>query len=85
MRRTTVIGVSFALICIALPAAGKRPITFEDTMKMQQISDPQISPDGRSIAYVQTTVDFEANKKVGHIWLKPAGGGEPRQLTFGDG
>jgi dipeptidyl aminopeptidase/acylaminoacyl peptidase len=85
MRRTTVIGILFTLICIALPAAGKRPITFEDMMKMQQISDPQVSPDGRWVAYTQTSVDLEANKKTGHIWLIPTAGGEPRQLTFGDG
>ncbi len=63
----------------------RRPITFEDLMKVQRISDPQVSPDGRWVAYVQTTVDVEANKKTGHIWLVSFKGGESRQLTRGEG
>jgi dipeptidyl aminopeptidase/acylaminoacyl peptidase len=85
MRGAITLGFLLALMSTTQPAAAKRPITFDDLMKMQQISDPQISPDGLSIAYVQTTVDFDANKKVGHIWLISIEGGEPRQLTRGDG
>src|SRR2546425_13347962 len=62
------------------PAFAKRPITFEDLMKVQRISDPQVSPDGRWIAYVQVTADLEANKKTGHISLVPADGVGARQL-----
>lgn len=66
-------------------ANAKRPITFDDMMKVQRISDPQVSPDGRWVAYVQGAVDFEANKVVNHIWLISRGGGEPQQLTNGEG
>jgi dipeptidyl aminopeptidase/acylaminoacyl peptidase len=77
------------LIVVMLSAASlaqaKRPVTFEDLMKAQRISDPQVSPDGRWVAYVQKTVDFGANKISGHIWLVSTDGGEPRQLTRGEG
>ncbi|HUU14864.1 MAG TPA: S9 family peptidase [Terriglobia bacterium] len=79
---------SFALIVILMPAAvahAKRPITFEDLMKVQRISDPQVSPDGRWVAYVQGSVDLEANKTRRHIWLVTSDGGERRQLTRGEG
>ncbi len=66
-------------------ANAKRPITFDDLMKVQRISDPQVSPDGRWVAYVRGAVDFEANKVVNHIWLISTEGGEPKQLTAGDG
>ena len=66
-------------------ANAKRPITFDDLMKLQRISDPQVSPSGRWIAYVQGAVDFEANKTASHIWLAPATGGAAKQLTAGDG
>jgi dipeptidyl aminopeptidase/acylaminoacyl peptidase len=69
MRGTITIGFLIALMTTTTPAAARRPITFEDLMKIHQISDPQPSPDGRWVAYVQTDVDLEANKKVGHIWL----------------
>jgi Tol biopolymer transport system component len=54
-------------------------------MKVQRISDPQVSPDGHWVAYVQGAVDFEANKVVNHIWLISTAGGEPKQLTNGEG
>lgn len=73
------------LLAIAGTASAKRPMTFEDLEKVARISDPQVSPDGSWVAYVQTTVDVEANKSTSHIWLVPPGGGEPRQLTQGEG
>ena len=75
-------------LCVLLGgnvANAKRPITFDDLMKMQRISDPQVSPDGRWAAYVQGAVDLEANKVVNHIWLIRIEGGDPKQLTTGDG
>jgi dipeptidyl aminopeptidase/acylaminoacyl peptidase len=84
MFRRIHLAVIFAL-GIAAAAYAKRPITFEDLMKIQRISEPQVSPDGRWVAYVQGTVDLAANKTTRHIWVVPAEGGEPRQLTRGDG
>jgi dipeptidyl aminopeptidase/acylaminoacyl peptidase len=76
----------FLLILAIVPVAlAKRPITFEDLTKIQRISDPQVSPDGRWVAYVQGAVDLEANKTIRHLWLVPTEGGEPRQLTRGEG
>jgi dipeptidyl aminopeptidase/acylaminoacyl peptidase len=49
------------------------------------VSDPQISPDGKTIAFVQTTPDLEGDKYRSHIWLVPAAGiTSPRQFTFGE-
>ncbi len=60
-------------------------MTYEDLAKVQRISDPQLSPDGKWIAYEVGVVDLAANKTVRHIWVVSAEGGEPRQLTRGDG
>jgi|RhiMetdeSRZDD1v2_1073273.scaffolds.fasta_scaffold177821_3 hypothetical protein len=62
-----------------------RSITFEDLMKVQRLSDIQISSDGEQIVYVQTAVNLETNKKVGHLWTATTHRGQPRQLTRGDG
>src|SRR5438093_4480692 len=81
----------FALAVVIMAAAvpraaqSKHPISFEDLMKIQRISDIQVSPDSRWIAYVLTTVDLKANKKTGHLWKVPTQGGSPLQLTRGDG
>jgi len=85
MRRlvglATVLLSAAAILAAAASACAKRPMTFEDMMKIERISDPQISPDGKWIAYVDTSVDLASNHAAGHIWLVPAEGGEPRQLT----
>jgi dipeptidyl aminopeptidase/acylaminoacyl peptidase len=85
MKTLMMMGVILFLILGGNVAEAKRPMTFDDLMKVQRISDPQVSPDGRWVAYVQGTVDFEANKVVKHIWLIRSDGGEPKQLTTGDG
>ena len=73
------------VLVAATQAVAKRPITFEDLAKIHRISDPQVSPDGKWVAYVQGDVDLEANKTTRHIWLVPADGGGPQQLTRADG
>ena len=85
MKTFLMMGVTLFLVLGGNVAEAKRPMTFDDLMKVQRISDPQVSPDGRWIAYVQGAVDFEANKVVKHIWLVRAEGGEPKQLTTGTG
>jgi dipeptidyl aminopeptidase/acylaminoacyl peptidase len=59
----------------------KRAITVDDLLAMHRISDPQISPDGKWVAYTVATPDKDANRLMRNIWLVPAAGGEPRQLT----
>src|SRR5438094_3642457 len=77
-------GLAALSVCPA-PASAKRAIQFEDLMKVQRISDPQVSPDGHWVAYVETSVDLAANKKASHIWVVPAEGGPGKQLTWGEG
>jgi len=62
-------------------APEKRAITFQDMISMHRISDPQISPDGKWVAYSVATPDLEANKSSRDIWIAPVAGGESRQLT----
>jgi dipeptidyl aminopeptidase/acylaminoacyl peptidase len=79
---------AFMFALAAEAASGKRTITFEDLMKVQRLSEPRVSPNGLWIAYVNTVVDLESNKKTGHIWLAPVAAvadHSPRQLTYGDG
>ncbi len=71
----------FAL-CSPLFAQTKRVMEIDDLYRAKRISDPQISPDGKWIAYVIAAVNKEANNSNSDIWLIPSSGGEARQLTF---
>src|SRR6185437_6648478 len=75
------LAASLALICLAYAAPchaqePKRAITFDDLISMHRVSDPQISPDGKWIAYVVSTPDMKANHSFSNIWVVPATGGD---------
>ncbi|MBI3538186.1 MAG: S9 family peptidase [Chloroflexi bacterium] len=64
----------------------KRPIAIDDLFKIKLLGDPQISPDGKTIAFVQTTTDYDADKYQSHLWLVPSDASAPPiQFTFGAG
>ena len=61
--------------------ADRHPFTARDLVTMARLSDPQVSPDGESVAYVLRTTDMEANKGRTDLWLVALDGSEPRRLT----
>jgi dipeptidyl aminopeptidase/acylaminoacyl peptidase len=66
----------------AMRAQTRRGITPEDYFAFKFISDPRISPDGKTIAYVLTTIDQKKNRRESSIWLIPADGSSaPRRLS----
>lgn len=77
-----IVGLFLALTARA-QTPSRRAITFKDLISMQRVDDPQISPDGKWVAYTVATPDLDANRTLSNIWLVPAEGGEARQLTRG--
>ncbi len=69
-----------ALCCLPL-AAQKKPFDAEALWKLNRISDPQLSPDGKNVAFVVESPDVEANTRPRDIYVIPAGGGEARKVT----
>lgn len=64
----------------------RRPIAIDDLYNVTLVADPNISPDGRWIAYVATTVDREGNGYRSNIWMVDAAGGDaPLRFTSGSG
>lgn len=79
------LGIALCLLAVTTAAQAKHPIAYEDLAKIQRISDPQVSPDGKWIAYAVGVVNLAANQTLSHIWVVSADGRESRQLTRGDG
>ena len=61
--------------------SAKRPITFDDMIKMHRVAEPQISPDGKWVAYSVATPDMDANRNASNVWMVSTAGGAPQQLT----
>ena len=73
--------IYFLLAFAGVAHAQKAPFDANAMMALKRLADPQISPDGRLVAFSATTVDVAANKKPTQIWIVPIDGGTPRQIT----
>jgi dipeptidyl aminopeptidase/acylaminoacyl peptidase len=60
------LAAGFVPLARAAPAA---PFTVEDLVMLKRVSDPEVSPDGRRVAYVQRETDLAANKGRTSLWL----------------
>jgi dipeptidyl aminopeptidase/acylaminoacyl peptidase len=65
-------------------AQEKRLRTFVDSIEQPVLSDPQLSPDGKQVAFVINRADWKANRQISHIFRINAGGTGQVQLTFGE-
>ncbi len=66
-------------------ALERHPITFDDLFGFGRVSDPQISPNGKMVAFTVTSYDKEENTSNSDIWLVPVEGGTVKKLTNGPG
>jgi len=58
-------------------------MTINDLLTAVRVSDPQISPDGKLVAFVRTTTDLTTGKRNADIWVVPADGSAPPRLLVG--
>ncbi len=65
----------------AQPAGPTHPFSVRDMLAMDRITDPQVSPDGKTIAFVVRRTDLEANCGRTDLWLVSADGTGLRRLT----
>ncbi len=72
----------FALLTINITfAQTKRPLNPSDYLRYVDLSDPQVSPDGKWCLYVVTKVDTAKDKHVSNIWMVSWDGKDNVQLT----
>ncbi len=68
VRRTAVLLLGTLLSGIATVAAA-RPFTAQDLVGLDRLSDPQVSPDNRTVAFAQRGTDLAGNKGVNSVRL----------------
>ena len=77
---------AIALACVPpslVAQAAKHNMTVEDLATFSRVGAPQVSPDGRWIAYTVSHVDVGEDKCYTELWMVSWDGQEHVQLTYG--
>src|SRR5215831_9155843 len=82
-RRARARGAAGRALGIGGAVSAARGMVPGDLTRIQLVTDPQVSPDGRRIAFVVTTLSEERDEYLSNIWIVDAGGGAPRRFTAG--
>ncbi|HXZ20469.1 MAG TPA: S9 family peptidase [Candidatus Acidoferrales bacterium] len=87
-RAVRMIGLVAALAAMAVAVqaqttapAAPRNLVVDDFLSIKDVGSPQISPDGRWVAYPVRTLNLKEDKSTQQIWMSPASGGEAIPLT----
>lgn len=71
-----------AIVAVSAPAAAApHGLTIEDMLAMERVSSPEVSPDGKWVAFVVRETDMDANRGRTDLWLASADGGSVTRLT----
>ncbi|HEY1913368.1 MAG TPA: S9 family peptidase [Vicinamibacterales bacterium] len=72
-----------ALAQTAPIAAGRTAPTVDQILSLKRVGSPELSPDGRTVAYTVRQTNWDDNTYDTQIWLADVGSGATRQLTAG--
>ncbi len=81
-RRSVLLAICLTLVSAAA-AQPKRFITEKDLFDFTWIGDPQMSPDGKRVAFVRVTVNDKKDDYDTSIWTVSTDTGELQRLTSG--
>ena len=85
MKRTILVALFLTIFALSLSA--QAPFAFDQLAKARRVADPQLSPDGRFVAYAVGDVNMTANRVVNQIFIAEIGrvDRQPRQVTNATG
>ncbi|WP_206606405.1 alpha/beta hydrolase family protein [Steroidobacter cummioxidans] len=86
MRQSLAPAACVLSACLSMPLgaiAAPHPFNVEDLVNMQRVSDPVLSPDGRTVVYTVRETDLAANRGRTDLWSLDLAtkGAQPRRLT----
>ena len=71
------------VVLLAAAAMAQAPFGVGNVLAVKRVTDPQLSPDGRVVAFTVGTVDKAANRVVNQIYTINIDGSRQRQITNG--
>src|SRR5450755_956936 len=63
--------------------AAKHAMSFDDLIKLHRVAAPEVSADGKWVAYSISIPDMEANRGASNVWIMSTAGGEAIQVSQG--
>jgi len=85
MKRLFIVSVISLLAFASFAVAQSGRFTIDDLLKVRRVGDPQVSPNGRRVAFTIGDVRFDDNRVLNQIYVMPLAGGDTKQLTSGTG
>jgi len=83
LRTSAVLALACAAAVLAAEQPAPAPISLVQLAELPRLIDPQLSPNGRSVAYMLATPDWNAGRQVFHLWRHDVGAASPVALTSG--
>src|SRR4051812_41985555 len=81
VRLAFVLVASVAAVAGAQSSSAKRVLRIGDMYHLKNVSDPQLSPEGKWVAYVVSTTDSVKDKTDSDIWMTAWDGTQTIQVT----
>src|SRR5438094_9077821 len=81
MRRTTLTLMAVAALGAAAAAQTRTAPTVDQILSLERVGTPELSPDGRLVAYTVRRTNWDENAYETQIWLADATTGAARELT----
>ena len=76
--------VLFLITIEAVSQVTERPFNINDAISLKTVRSPQISPDGKWIAFTVSELNLEKDKFETRVWIIPAVGGDAIVMTSKD-
>ncbi len=73
--------ICFLPVLLVFGQPARRLLTIDDMHKLRDVRDPQISPDGKWVAYTVSSVDVTADKSDTDIWMASWDGSRQVRMT----
>jgi len=83
MTKSLLLAPALLLTCFTYAQQPRKPIQPSDIIRIPTLSSPQVSPDGKWVAYSVSEVDTAKDGRVSHLWMQSWDGATSVQLTYG--
>jgi len=63
-------------------ATSTRPLTIDDMFAIKSVGGPELSPDGKYVAYTVGTTNMRDERNESQVWMVPVAGGDAVPMTM---